>query len=73
MNVVLPGLEQNFWKGTEAGWLGCYDFPGRPGQGMGQCTRASWEQEVSAFKDLVVTSKYEWDAKRREPAHSDQS
>jgi hypothetical protein len=28
MNVVLQGLEQNFWKGTEAGWMGCYDFPG---------------------------------------------
>ena len=25
MNVVLQGLEQHFWRGTEAGWLGCYD------------------------------------------------
>jgi hypothetical protein len=44
-------------------------FLGRPGQGIGQYTRVSWEQEVSAFKDLVVTSKYEWDGKRRAPAH----
>jgi hypothetical protein len=69
MNVVLQGLERNFWKGTEAGWMGAMIFLGRPGQGMGRYTRVSWEQEVSAFKDLVVTSKYEWDARRREPAH----
>ncbi len=29
-------------------------FLGRPGQGMGRYTRVSWEQEVSAFKDLEV-------------------
>jgi hypothetical protein len=28
MNIVLQGLEQHFWKGTEAGRMGCYDFPG---------------------------------------------
>jgi hypothetical protein len=28
LNVVLQGLEQQFWRGTEAGWLGCYDFAG---------------------------------------------
>ena len=28
MNVVLQGLEQHFWRGTEDGWLGCYDFAG---------------------------------------------
>ncbi len=28
MNIVLQGPEQYFWKGTEAGWMGCYDFPG---------------------------------------------
>jgi len=28
LNVVLQGLEQHFWRGTEAGWLGCYDFAG---------------------------------------------
>jgi hypothetical protein len=28
MNIVLRGLEQHYWRGTEAGWLGCYDFPG---------------------------------------------
>ena len=32
-------------------------FLGRPGQGMGRYTRVSSEQEVSAFKDLVVTSE----------------
>jgi ribonuclease HI len=26
LNVVLQGLEQHFWRGTEAGWLGCYNF-----------------------------------------------
>ena len=28
LNVVLQGLKQHFWRGTEAGWLGCYDFAG---------------------------------------------
>jgi hypothetical protein len=28
MNIVLQGLEQHFWKGTEADWMGCYDVPG---------------------------------------------
>ena len=84
MNIVLQGPEQYFWKGTEAGWMGCYDFPGETWAGDGSVhtsflflqeqikdiiIRVSWEQEVSAFKDLVVTSKYEWDGKRRAPAH----
>ena len=35
MNIVLQGLEQHFWKGTEAGWMGCYDFPGETWAGDG--------------------------------------
>ena len=35
MNVVLQGLERNIWKGTEAGWMGCYDFPGETWAGDG--------------------------------------
>ena len=35
MNVVLQGLERNSWKGTEAGWMGCYDFPGETWAGDG--------------------------------------
>ena len=35
MNVVLQGLEQHFWRGTEAGWLGCYDFAGETWAGDG--------------------------------------
>ena len=69
MNVVLQGPEQYFWKGTEAGWMGCYDFPGETWAGDGRHTRASWKQKVSAFNDLVVTSKSEWEGKRREPVH----
>jgi len=23
LNIVLQGLDQHFWKGTEAGWIGC--------------------------------------------------
>ena len=34
-NVVLQGLEQHFWRGTEAGWLGCYDFAGETWAGDG--------------------------------------
>ena len=35
MNIVLQGPEQNFGKGTEAGWMGCYDFPGETWAGDG--------------------------------------
>ena len=35
INVVLQGLEQNFWSGKEAGWLGCYDFAGETWAGDG--------------------------------------
>ena len=35
MNVVLQGLEQHFWRGTEAGWLGCYDIAGETWAGDG--------------------------------------
>jgi hypothetical protein len=35
MNIVLQGPEQYFWKGTEAGWMGCYDFPGETWAGDG--------------------------------------
>ena len=68
MTIVLQGPEQYFWKGTEAGWMGCYDFPG-DGHGMGRHTRASWGQGVSAFNDLVVPLKSEWEEKKRESAH----
>jgi hypothetical protein len=35
MNIILQGLERHFWRGTEAGWLGCYDFPGETWAGDG--------------------------------------
>jgi len=35
MNVVLQGLEHHFWRGTESGWLGCYDFAGETWAGDG--------------------------------------
>jgi ribonuclease HI len=35
MNIVLQGLKQHFWRGTEAGWLGCYDFSGETWAGDG--------------------------------------
>ena len=35
MNIVLQGPEQHFWKGTKAGWMGCYDFPGETWAGDG--------------------------------------
>jgi hypothetical protein len=39
MNVLLQGLEQHFWKGTEAGWMGCYDFPGETWAGDGSANK----------------------------------
>jgi hypothetical protein len=44
MNIVLQGLERHFWRGTEAGWLGCYDFPGETWAGDGsvhKCVRGA--------------------------------
>ena len=35
MNTVPQGPAQHFWKGTEAGWMGCYDFPGETWAGDG--------------------------------------
>jgi hypothetical protein len=39
MNIVLQGLEQHFWKGTEAGWMRCYDFPGETWAGDGSANK----------------------------------
>jgi hypothetical protein len=54
LNIVLHGLEKHFWKGTEAGRLGCYDFPGETWAGMDRQTKALWEQGASVFNDLGV-------------------
>ena len=35
MNIDLRGLERHYWNGTEAGLLGCYDFPGESWAGDG--------------------------------------
>ena len=34
-NIDLRGLERHYWKGTEAGCLGCYDFSGETWAGDG--------------------------------------
>jgi len=39
LNIVLQVLEQQFWKGTEAGWMGCYDFPGETWAGDGSANK----------------------------------
>jgi hypothetical protein len=39
MNIVLQGLEQHFWKGTEAGWMGCYEFPAETWAGDGSANK----------------------------------
>ncbi len=38
LNIVLQGLEQHFWKCTEAGRMGCYDFPGETWVGDGSAS-----------------------------------
>ena len=64
MNLVLQGLEQRFWEGTEEGWMGCYDFPGGTWVGDGSTHEESWgkvmHKEVSAFNDPVATLWFEW-------------
>jgi hypothetical protein len=39
LNIVLHGLEQHFWKGTEAGRMGCYDFSGETWAGDGSANK----------------------------------
>ena len=57
LNVVLQGLEQHFWKGTEAGRMGCYDFPGETWAGDGSANKGimgAGLQGASAFNDRGV-------------------
>jgi ribonuclease HI len=39
LNIVLQALEQHFWKGTEAGRMGYYDFPGETWAGDGSANK----------------------------------
>jgi ribonuclease HI len=39
LNIVLQGLEKNFWEGTEAGRMGCYKFPGETWAGDGSANK----------------------------------
>ena len=36
---MLQGLEQHFWKGTEAGRMWCYNFPGETWAGDGSANK----------------------------------
>ena len=46
LNVVLQGLDQHYWRGTEAGWLGNYDFPGETWAGDGSVYKLSHTQNL---------------------------
>ena len=39
LEVNLQGLERDFWLGTEAGRLGCYEFPGETWAGDGSVSK----------------------------------
>jgi hypothetical protein len=39
LNIVLQGLEQHFWRGTEAGQMGCYEFPCETWAGDGSANK----------------------------------
>ena len=39
LNINLQGLERDFWLGTEAGRLGCYEFPGEKWEGDGSVSK----------------------------------
>jgi hypothetical protein len=39
LEIRLQGLERHYWLGTEAGRLGCYDFPGETWAGDGSASQ----------------------------------
>ena len=55
LNIVLQGLEQHFWKGTEAGarW-GATTSLVKLGREMDRQTKALWEQGSSLINDQGV-------------------
>ena len=72
LNIVLQGLEQHFWRGTEAGQMGCYEFPGHPvklGREMDRQTKVLWEQGASAFNDQGGISSFAWEERRKGLVH----
>jgi hypothetical protein len=50
INMVLQGLEQHFWKGTEAGWMGCYCFPGETWTGDGLANKGVMGAGIVCFQ-----------------------
>ena len=71
LNIVLQGPEQHFWKGTEAGRMGCYDLPGETWAGDGSANKGvmGQQQGASAFNDQGGISSFAWEERRKGLVH----
>jgi hypothetical protein len=66
LKIELQGLERQFWLGTEAGRLGCYDFSGETWAGDGSAQKAKWVQAVYDSNGRINVLWSEWAEKRKE-------
>jgi hypothetical protein len=69
LKIDLQGLERQFWLGTEAGRLGCYDFQEKHGPEMDQHTKEEWGREASVSSSRINVLWSEWAEKRGESTH----
>jgi hypothetical protein len=53
LKIELQDLERQFWLGTEAGRLGCYNFPGETWREMGQRTKEEWVRAASVSSGRI--------------------
>jgi hypothetical protein len=72
LKIELQGLERQFWLGTEAGRLGCYDLSGETWR-MGQHTKEKWVPAVSVFSCKINILWSNWAEKRKELTHYSQN
>jgi hypothetical protein len=67
LKIDLQGLERHFWLGTEAGRLGCYNFPGETWAGDGSAHKGVMGagsvclQQQSKYLEVRVGRKEEGD------------
>jgi hypothetical protein len=66
LKIDLQGPERQFWLGTEAGRLGCYNFPGETWAGDWSAHKEKWVREESVSDGRMNVLWSEWAEKRKE-------